>query len=177
MMEVKAQERGLVRLFSVDLPEGDVEAFGRMDRGEGPLTDALGAGPIDEKYVEIFPVESLDDVGLSGYLVDGLGVPAEQLAGEKARLDGLQGHVLVLLSGAFGGREVTFAPRAPLRWIGTYAEAGTPVHFESLPAGGAAAQSGVATDAPRRASRVPVYVGIVILLLIVLGFILLGRGR
>lgn len=146
--EVGKGERGIVRLFALDLPEGEAAGF-----AGAALEEALGAGGLDAQYVEVFPVADLKGLGLSGYMTEGLGIPAEQIEGDRARLDGLKGHVLVLLSGAFGGRAATLTPRAPLRWIGTYTEEHAPVTFAPLPSDAAAGEvTGGGAAPPSRAA-------------------------
>ena len=132
--DVKAGERGVVRVFSVDLPEVETKGFN--------ASEALGVETLVPDYVELFPVEDLKGLGLAAYMHDGLGIAEEDL--DTARLDGLKGYVLIVLSAAFGGAAVTLAPRAPLRWIGTYTEESAPVKFEPLP--DASAQGNVVSE-------------------------------
>ena len=133
--EIKQNEHGMVRLFVVDLPEEAIEGF-----AEGGLTEALGVARLDPEGVELFALENLQGVGLAGYMVDGLGIAEADVTPDKARLDALTGHLLVLRSRAFGGQSATLTPRAPLRWIGTYPEENAPVKFEPLPSEAAKGQ-------------------------------------
>ena len=132
-MQVKPTERGLIRLFAVDLPPEDIKAFNTHATDIGwPLKDALGATDLDENRIEFFDVKDLDDLGLSGYMVEGLGVAEKDITTDAARLDALTGHVLIVHSAAFLGNAQFLTPRAPLRWIGSYAEETAPVHFQHL---------------------------------------------
>ena len=136
-MNVPENETGIVRLFSVDLEPSAVPAFfGDNDPGDDaswPVQVALGADTLEAEHVELFPVDDLEGVGLSGYLTEGLGIAEADLAGDRARLDALKGYVLVVRSPAFGGAAQVLTSRAPLRWIGTWSEDRPAVEFEPLP--------------------------------------------
>ncbi len=121
--EVKSGERGIVRIFAVDLPADQIKGF--------DAAAALGVDALDAAGVELFPVSDLKEIGLSGYMHEGLGIAAEEL--DVARLDALQGYVLVVLSAAFEGEAAILTPRSPLRWIGTYTEETASVKFAPLP--------------------------------------------
>jgi hypothetical protein len=129
-------ERGVVRVFALDLPAADVAAFASPGE-DWPLKQALGATVLDTSRVQVFPLSDLEGVGLRDYLIDGMGVDPATLAPDAATLDALEGYVAVLPSAAFGGTAQTLHPRPPLRLLGTYAEVDMPVTFEPLPAGGA----------------------------------------
>lgn len=155
-MEVSATERGLVRLFAVDLPADEIETFRTPDTNEDgdlvawPLKAALGASYLDEDFIELFPVRDLEELGLRGYMVQGLGIAEADVAEDALRLDAVKGSVLVILSNAFGGFAETLAPRAPLRWIGTYKEETAPVTFAPLPSD--AARGVVETPGPAKSN-------------------------
>jgi len=139
--DVAADERGLVRVFTVDIAPAEIDAF--------DPASALGVETLDTAQVEVFPLSDLRGLGLSGYMREGLGIAESEI--DAARLDALEGVVLILRSAAFGGAEVTVTPQSPLRWIGTYREETAPVRFEPLPD---ASARGAATpdDAPKRPS-------------------------
>jgi hypothetical protein len=141
--EVKANEHGIVRLFTVDLPEAELEHFAEV-KGDGPspLQEALGGDHLNMEFVELFPVSTLEGVGLAGYMVDGLGVAEAEVEEDRARLEALKGPVLIVLSSAFGGDAETLTPKSPLRWIGTYTEERAPVSFKPLPSESAKGATG-----------------------------------
>ena len=122
---IRANEHGLIRVFVVDLPKREIDGF--------DVAHALGPGALDPAQVELFDLSDIGEIGLSGYMNEGLGIAPDEL--DAPRLDALSGPVLILRSAAFRGQAVTLTPKAPLRWIGTYAEQTTPVKFEPLPAG------------------------------------------
>jgi len=125
--EVLATEHGMVRLFAVDLPKDEIAGL--------DVAASLGVGRLDPERFELFALDDLKGLGLAGYMHEGLGISRAEL--DVARLDALEGHVLILRSAAFGGQAVVLTPRAPLRWIGTYAEETAPVQFTPLPAASA----------------------------------------
>ncbi|MEY8842797.1 hypothetical protein AB9K41_27515 [Cribrihabitans sp. XS_ASV171] len=115
---VKPHESGLVRLFKLNMrPE---EA--RFLKEPGAAAQALGVEGLDENQLEVFPVSDLEELGLPGYLREGLGVPEARI--DAARLRGIEGWVMVVRSPAFGGRAVELRPGPKLELIGTYAEEG-----------------------------------------------------
>ena len=155
-MQVAASERGLVRLFAVDLPPEAIPAFRTPvtdDAGElinWPLRDALGATHLEPDQIELFDVADLDDLGLFGYMEQGLGIPQKDVDEDRLRLASFKGYVLVVLSAAFGGEKQTLAPRHPLRWLGTYVEEGMRVRYEPLPT-----QSATGSTAPTQPGGQP----------------------
>ena len=148
-MQVKPTERGLVRLFVVDLPPEEIKAFNTHATDTAwPLKDALGATDLDEKRIEFIDVKDLDDLGLSGYMTEGLGIAEKDITPDANRLDALTGHVLIVHSAAFLGNTQTLTPRTPLRWIGTYAEETAPMQFQPLQAD--AAKGTLASPPPKQ---------------------------
>lgn len=142
-LAIPAHDRLGVRVFSAALTSEE------MQRGKAGLVPALLGDPdLDPAYVELFDVADLSDIGLAGYLTEGLGVPDAALATDRARLEAVTGPVLVLLSKALHGREVTLTPDPRLSLIGTYREDRPPVHFEPLPT---AAAEGVLSPPPQPA--------------------------
>jgi hypothetical protein len=99
--------------------------------------ELLGDADLDPAFIEIFDLADLADIGLPGYLTEGLGVPETALAADRPRLAGLHGPVLILLSKALHGRALTLTPDPRLTLVGSYAEDRPPVHFEPLPTGAA----------------------------------------
>jgi hypothetical protein len=178
-MEISAHAHGLVRVFGLDLEPDEVKAFAAEGAEGWPLQDALGAEALDPDRVEVFPVRDLEGLGLSGYLRDGLGVDEDDIGADAARLDSVTGHVAVVTSAAFGRRPQTLTPRAPLRHLGTYREAGAGVSFAPLPAAGAEGEAIGTPGGPRAATampRLPLYLVAAIILLALLAAVLLGFG-
>lgn len=144
---IPANETGKVRVFELNMPEDRAEDL----RQPGGPDGVLGVLQVDPAYVEIFPVEDLEQLGLAGYLVEGCGIPAEQVAPDRARLEALKSHVMLVLSRAFGGRAVTLHPTSDVRLVATYEE--PPLDWTATQIETASARPN--TDAPRspRAAR------------------------
>jgi len=145
--QVKPTERGVIRIFTANLTADQVADFNDNANGatRALIKKALGVAELDTEFTELFALSNLDGVGLAGYLTDGLGVAAEDVKPFASRLNAMSGHVLIVLSRAFDGAEVTLTPTAPLIWIGTYTEEGEAIKFEPLPSEGAKG----ATDTPK----------------------------
>lgn len=131
-------ERGIVRIFAVDLPEPELEHFTARTTGTNgkvrwPLQEALGVPVLDEDFIEQFPMEDLAELGLSGYLSEGYDIPDDALSNVSDALDAIAGNVLLIWSEAFGGAETILVPSAPLRHVATLQEPQPEVQFEPLP--------------------------------------------
>lgn len=118
VIEIPSGERGLIRVFALDMPPEQA----RFLKEPGALAQVLGIGEIDLDHVEIFPVSDLENLGVSGYLVEGCDVPSAQIDADRDALDRIAGHVLLVRSRAFGGAAMRLTPAGPLRLIGTYGE-------------------------------------------------------
>lgn len=116
-LEIPAHERGVIRVFALSMTQAKA-----LRDDPNALNAALGA-EVDPKFVEVFPVSDLEDIGLLGYLSSGNGVPGEQLAPDRRKLEHLSGWVLIVFSQAFGDRAVTLTPPPTFTLIGTYNEA------------------------------------------------------
>jgi hypothetical protein len=171
-------ERGIVRLFAVDLPEAEARAFAA---DPGAVARALGTGDLDPTHVEVFPVDRVAALGLTTYLAEGQGIAPSDLAPSAAALAALDGHVVLVTSGAFRGaaRRLEVAP--PLRLVGTWREETAPVEFGALPEGGAARVAPPPAPPlarPERQSRMTSRIlTLAILVVAILGFLLLAGGQ
>lgn len=122
-MHIKSSERGVIRVFHIDLPREAIDRFTtEAGTGEWPLQYALGAKTLRSAFVEVIDLRDLGDMSLSDYLASAHDVSGEAFAEMRARLDNLKGHVLVLASQAFNQTEQDLTVSAPLRWIGTFNE-------------------------------------------------------
>ncbi len=141
-LHVRQDEFGTVRLFGLRGSQAEIARLtARHQDAEGrvhwPLLAELGVDHLDESHVELFDVAQLGDIGLTGYMEEGLGIPAAQIAEHRALLDNEGGQVLILLAGAFGGRQMDLKPSDKLAFLGLFTEERPPVTFDPLPAGGA----------------------------------------
>ncbi|MBY6067503.1 hypothetical protein KUW17_12175 [Leisingera aquaemixtae] len=131
-IHIPAGERGVIRLFALDM-RPEQAAFLKEP---GALAQVLGIEALDMDQVEVFPVSDLEDIGLTGYLTEGCGVPRAQVEEDREMLQALEGHVLLIRSRAFGGDETRLTPAAQIVLKGTYGERQTswsapPVSTES----------------------------------------------
>ncbi len=113
-------ETGLVRVFALFLPDDEAKAVKQSIETE--LARLLGVTALDTHQAELFPIADLDEMSLTEFLEDGHGVAPDALKGDKAKLNALEGWVLLLRSAAFEGLDVTLHPSAQITLIGTYAE-------------------------------------------------------
>ncbi|UWQ80182.1 hypothetical protein K3725_03990 [Leisingera sp. S132] len=118
VIHIPAGERGVIRLFALDM-RPEQAAFLKEP---GALAQVLGIDALDMDQVEIFPVSDLEDIGLTGYLTEGCGVPRAQVEDDRRMLQSMEGHVLLIRSRAFGGEETRLTPAAQIKLKGTYGE-------------------------------------------------------
>lgn len=145
-------------LFTLDMTGAEVAALLHpapafypeplLDLPPNPQADLLGVDYVDEDFVEIFDLANLAGLGLAEYLITGNGIPEAQVVPDRARLDALQGHVLILFEAAISDWPVTLNPDPRLTLIGSYAEETPPVQFEPLPDADAKGSLGAAIAAP-----------------------------
>lgn len=150
-MQIEAREHGLVRVFTLDIDPGEIDAWMPPEDADAtwPLRDALGAQRLTPDKVEVFRADTLAGIGLTGYLVDGAGVDPSEIGQDAARLDALRGVLVVIPSSAFGDTAQTLSVTSPLRHVGTYREEAPEVAFHPLPApGGDGLVTGMPDAAP-----------------------------
>jgi len=175
-------ERGVVRVFALDLPEDEARVFAA---DPGAVGRALGADGLDPGYIDVFPVSRVAALGLATFLSEGHGIAPSELEPDAARLEGLDGHVAIVSSRAFRdqARALTVAP--PLRLVGTWREETAPITFGELPAGTGPTPPPAEPfepvpplPEPQRKSRMTKrYLTLLVLILAVVGFIILNGGR
>lgn len=132
-MRVEPHERGRLHVFAVNLPAKEVaDRFTPDETGthrHSPdadlLSDLTGATGLDPKGAELVPLADLEGLGLSGYLAEGLDIPADALANDKRKLDALEGYALILTSRAFQGQGFALGETAGLTHIASFDQPGT----------------------------------------------------
>ncbi|PJE31807.1 hypothetical protein SAMN06297129_1835 [Pseudooceanicola antarcticus] len=109
------------------------------------LAGLLGLSPEADGELELVNPEDLEGVGLAGYLVEGLGLDAAAVAGDRQRLEALTAPA-VLVRGRIAGLEerVLPLPRG-LSLVGRYGTTYTPIGLAPL---SARAASGVLPPIP-----------------------------
>lgn len=80
------------------------------------------ASHLDPRHVDIINVADLGEGGLYNYMVEGLGLPSQDI--NKAAIDALTDHVIFLRSAAFKGIAQNLQILPPLRYLGEYKEPG-----------------------------------------------------
>ncbi len=132
VIHIPAGEQGVIRLFHLDMRPEQAAFL----RDPGALAQVLGVGAIDMDQVEIFPTRDLEEIGLVGYLIEGIGIPEEEITPDRDRLAALEGHVMVIRSRAFGGQETRLTPADQIRLVASYgipapSWTGTPINTQS----------------------------------------------
>ncbi|WP_099824344.1 hypothetical protein [Oceaniglobus indicus] len=117
-IQVSAGEHGVLRLFSLSMPPEEAATL----RDGKALSAALGASHIDPEHAEVIALNDIGGIGLSSYLTEGVGIRADEVRAERARLDALEGHVLLLRSSAVGARAQQLTPDPRLTLIATLHE-------------------------------------------------------
>ena len=181
-LSVAEQERGMIRVFALDMPERDLARLtdpGKTDPSpQATVAMLVGLDWLEEGGFEIFETDMLGELGLAGYLRDGGGVAEETLATAKMRLNAYDGPVLILYSRAFGGKPATLTPGPGVTHLGSFAEESPPVIYEKLPSAAAkgAPVSGAAPEPTKANPHLNVLLAILALPLaaIIIGLILYG---
>lgn len=131
-LKIPELERGVVRLFSLSLPEDDAKSFGK---DTAQIAKSLGLTELDGDHAQALRVRDLAGIGLANYLVDGMGVSESSIAADRTKLDALDGYVLAVASPAFDSAGATLSVKMPLTFVGSYAQPGDTVSFSALPSG------------------------------------------
>lgn len=123
-VQINRSDTDTLYLLHLDLPPEAVQRFTQMaGTGEWPLKYALGATRLRDSFVDVVTIKELGPMRLSQYLAQAYDVPARGLGADLARIDTLQGHVLILPPQAFDATSQTLAIAPPLQLIGHYGEA------------------------------------------------------
>ncbi|SEO74923.1 hypothetical protein SAMN04490248_11144 [Salinihabitans flavidus] len=141
ILTVPEADHGRLRVFALDLPEAEYARLKDPEPDQPPtaaaVAEMLSLDWLDPDHIELFDTADLEGLGLPAYLTEGAGVSEEGIAPDRARLDAHTGPVLILHSGAFGGKPATLRPARALTPLGYYDVGGPPVHYAPLPAKGA----------------------------------------
>lgn len=120
-LNIPANERGVVRVFALSCPPEQA----RFLQEPGALAQALALTELDLEHVDIIQITDLEDLGLAGYLREGLGIPESELAPLLADLNRLKGWALILRSAAFGGHATSATLPDWITSVATLEEPGT----------------------------------------------------
>ncbi|GFE52233.1 hypothetical protein So717_39860 [Roseobacter cerasinus] len=148
-------ERGKIRVFAINQPPEEIATALKKQPKADLARELLNAPHLSTTSAEIFPMSDLAGVGLAGYLSEGYAVEDDALAPDRAKLDALDGYVMLLFSDSFGGAAAELEPGPTLTIIGTYAElrpSGTTGAIDTDSARPYSGASGVTPPAPARRS-------------------------
>jgi hypothetical protein len=149
-IQIPPNEQGMIRVFAINRPTSDMRVAVARAPKPDLARDLLGDPHLDTASAEIFPVSDLEGVGLTAYLAEGYAVPDPQLAPDKAKLDALDGYVLLLFSESFAGRGATLKTGPDVTLIGTYGEAAPDRRMQALKSKSADPYTGAKTASLRR---------------------------
>lgn len=128
-LHVSATEFRAVRVFALDMTPAEFKAM-----APDLLAPLLQTTNFDPTKAEIVERRTLGDLGISGYLRDGYGIPPEALQDDIERLDADGGLFAVIPTSAFQGVAQKLTPRPPLHFVGFYNERPSRPHEVTAPA-------------------------------------------
>jgi len=169
LLRIEKAQAGVIRVFAISRPMADM-ARALQQQPATALASALLGHPVSDDDVELFAIADLAGVGLPRYLTDGYDVDPDALRKDRARLEALDGYVLLLHSRVAHAGDVVLSPTAELTLIGTYTEPAAdhvapPLAVEAaMPYSGARA----APVAPRRSRIGSAITGLATLLILAL---------
>lgn len=174
---VPAGEFGRVRVFAL---APSIVPNATNDDSFTALATALGTPSLDPADVQLVDVGTLGDLGFAGFLQAAYGISTDQIV--PAVLNA-EGHVAVLRSGAFGGRETMLSEAGGAELIATLDEPqaapplATPLSSDSAESGSLAAGDAPHTRKRMSDARIGGMVATVVLLFLaifVVVFVLIG---
>lgn len=163
-VEISKAEHGVIRIFAISRPMAVMARLLKQHSKDVLASDLLGhkVAPDD---IELFALSDLAGVGLPGYLIDGYDVDPQTVRADAARLDALDGYVLLVFSRVGRDTDVILQPVADLTLIGTYHEPKAANTTAPIATDAAKPYSGVnpAPVAPRRSRLGSVVTALVLL--------------
>ena len=182
--EISEYEAEVVRLFLIDLPEeAQRREFLEDAEGDWPPIVTLNATSVsapftrmDRRYMEVVNPRDLDELGLSGLLIEGYGIAEEEVAPLRSHLDSIQERVLIVGSRAFAGQAVTVEPRAPLRWIATLRQESPRSTMEQLHVATAQGQASAGGTAEPVKPALPMVLKVTLVLMVLAAIIAIVLG-
>ena len=166
-LHIPAHEQGVIYVFAVNRAPTQLRQALKTT-GKDALVAELLDHTLPATGTELIATADLTGVGLSGYLAEGYAVPDAQLKGMRAKLDALDGYVLLVFSSAFEGRETTLNVTPDVTYIGRFGEYQPDTTPLPLEADAAAPYTGTPPDAAPVATPRARYGSAVVALLLVL---------
>lgn len=169
-IHVPALEQGTTRVFALSLSDAAAQEL-----REDPATQAqfLGLERVNPAGVEVIRLSDLGDLGLVGYLREGVDARPEDLQRDRRRLSALEGWVLLVHSSAFGQEEAHLTPVPEATLVGTYAQQQTEGREVPLESDAAQPYTGTPNQTPAQAPRGKAGGSLVVAGLVVLGLLIL----
>lgn len=158
-------ELGTTRVFSLSMSAAEAQQL--RDDGE-VQTARLGGAPQNPQGIEVFALSDLGEMGLAGFLRDGVDARAEDIERDRIKLAALEGWVLLVHSIAYAQKGAELTPDPALTLIGTYAQTPAVMTSVKLEADAAAAYTGAVPAGPPEVSRSRTRAGWIVLALAVL---------
>ncbi len=153
-VEISRTEHGVIRVFAISRPMTEMTRL-LMQHAKGELASEFLGHTVSDRDIELFALSDLAGIGLPAYLSDGYDIDKKAVRLDHARLEALDGYVLLLFSSVSNDGDVSVVPTADLTLIGTYAEPKAEHTTAPIDSDAAKPYSGV-TDTPQapRRSRV-----------------------
>jgi len=171
---MKLTDRNAVHIFSLSMPASEAEALKTPEA----LSSVLGTPLSRPDQAEVLDTADISSMGLTGYLLAGFDVDPEAAAQQRARLDALTGHVLLLRAAALPPGGATLSPAPALTHIATLPELNAlPPAMTPLRSDGAKGTlgGGRAAPEPHQASRRTLLIGLIAATVLALVMFLLAR--
>lgn len=143
VIEIPKDELGTTRVMSLSMTAAEAR---RLRDNQALQTQHLGIAPTNPAGIEVFAVSDLGEMGLAGFLREGVDAHPTDINRDLVKLSALDGWVMLIHSSAFAetGARLTLAPALTL--IGTYAQ--TPADQSAVPLEVEAAQPYTGTAPP-----------------------------
>lgn len=130
MIKVPANDHGAIYVLELVRPAPE----GLEDKTDAAMMAILGPVLVNTDYVDAITPGMLTDMTLPDLIRNGYEMPVSDADGEVLR--GLQGTVILVMSAAFGGKEVTIDLPSDVRLVTTLREvatmsAPTPIYTDS----------------------------------------------
>lgn len=166
-IEINPNEHGVIRVFSVSRPIAQMAGMLAQSSKADVAAELLNA-EVAPSDIELFALSDLAGMGLAPYLTEGHGIESATLKPDRARLEALDGYVLIYRPTKPFNDVRVLRPSTDLTLIGTYAEprssrAAAPIKSDAAaPYSAAKAPEG----APRKSRAGSLMVAAVILLML-----------
>jgi len=169
-IDIPRTEHGVIRVFAISRPMATM-ARALKQQPKRALASALLGHDVMEDDFELFALSDLAGVGLPGYLSEGYDVDKDAVRADRARLDALDGYVLLVFSHVSDSAPITLHPDRDLTLIGIYAEplaahAAVPIAAEAAKRYSGTHSKSVAPERSRAGSVLTAAIAAVILALV-----------